>query len=154
MSQALIYVASVTVAVWGVAHLFATSGVVAGFGGLTDENRLLITIEWIVERVALIATAACVAVVTVVLPEAVVASAVYTVAVATLVAFAIVSLFTGFKITFLPFRLCPFVLGAAAALIAGGASLRGGPPAACEPWRPSGIGRFPSCGSRAFMHAH
>jgi len=123
MSEALIYAASAMVAVWGVAHLFATRGVVAGFGELKADNRLIIAMEWVVEGVAFIATAAFVAVATAIQPDAAVTSAIYAVAVATLVALAIVSLFTGFRIAFLPFRLCPFVLGAAAAMIAGGAWL-------------------------------
>jgi len=123
MSEALIYAASAMVAVWGVAHLFATRGVVAGFVELNADNRQIITMEWIVEGVALIATAAFVAVATAIQPEAAVTSAISAVAVATLVALAIVSFFTGYKISFLPFRLCPFVLGTAAAIIAGGAWL-------------------------------
>lgn len=123
MSQTLIYAASAMLAFWGVAHLFSTRGVVAGFGELTADNRLIITKEWIVEGVAFIATAAFVAVATAIQPEAAATSAIYAEAVATLVALAIVSFFTGFRISFLPFRLCPFVLGTAAALIAGGTSL-------------------------------
>ena len=123
MSEALIYAASAMVAVWGVAHLFATRGVIAGFGELKADNRLIIAMEWVVEGVAFIATATFVAVATAIQPEAAVTSAIYAVAVATLVVLAIVSLFTGFRIAFLPFRLCPFVLGAAAAMIAGGAWL-------------------------------
>lgn len=123
MSETLICAGSAMLALWGVAHLFATRGVVAGFGELTADNRLIITMEWIVEGVAFLATAGFVAVATAVQPEAAVSSAIYAVAVATLVALAIVSFFTGFKIAFLPFRLCPFVLGTAAVLIAGGASL-------------------------------
>jgi len=121
MSQTLIYAASAMVTLWGVAHLFATRGVVAGFGELTADNRKIFTMEWIVEEVALIATATFVVVATAIQPEAAVTSAIYAVAVATLVALAIVSFFTGFKIAFLPFKLCPFVLGSAAALIAAGA---------------------------------
>jgi len=108
---------------WGVAHLFATKGVVVGFGDLTTDNRRIISMEWIVEGVALISTAAFVAAATAIQPEAPVASAVYAVAIGTLVVLAVVSLFTGFRIAFLPFRLCPFIFGASAALIAWGAWL-------------------------------
>jgi hypothetical protein len=41
----------------------------------------------------------------------------------TLVVLAIVSLFTGFRVAFLPFRLCPLIFAAWALLIAGGAWL-------------------------------
>ena len=121
MNHALLYLASAMTGLWGVAHLFATKGVVTGFGAITLDNRRIITMEWIVEGVALISTAAFVAVATAIAPDARLSSAVYGVAVATLLALAGVSLATGFKIAFLPFRLCPFIFGGSAALIAWGA---------------------------------
>lgn len=123
MNDILIYIACTAIAGWGVAHLFATRGVVAGFGELTADNRHIITMEWIVEGVALISTAAFVAAATVIDPDAATSSAVYAVAIATLIGLAAVSLFTGFRIAFLPFRLCPFVFGTSAALIGAGAWL-------------------------------
>ncbi len=121
MNPILLYVAAALTGVWGIAHLFATKGVVDGFGSLTADNRRIITMEWIVEGVALISIAAFVVAATAVQPDAAVSSAVYAVSIGTLVALAVVSLFTGFKVAFLPFRLCPFIFGASAALIAWGA---------------------------------
>jgi hypothetical protein len=117
----MLYVAAALAGVWGVAHLFATKGVVEGFGDLTADNRRIITMEWIVEGVALLSTAAFVAMATVIRAGSDVASGVYAVAIGTLVVLAVVSLFTGFKVAFLPFRLCPLIFGAAAVLIAVGA---------------------------------
>ena len=121
MSAALLYLASALVGMWGIAHLFATRGVVAGFGTLTADNRRIITMEWIVEGVALVSMGALVAVVTTIDRTSPVSSGTYAVSIATLVALAIVSVFTGFRIAFLPFRLCPFIFGGSAALIAWGA---------------------------------
>jgi len=121
MNPIALYLASAMTGLWGVAHLFATRGVVRGFGDVSLDNRRIITMEWIVEGVALVSTAAFVAVATAVQPEGRLASAVYAVAVATLVALATVSSLTGFRVAFLPFRLCPFIFGASAALIAWGA---------------------------------
>jgi hypothetical protein len=119
----LLYLAAALTGVWGIAHLFATRGVVKGFGDLSADNRRIITMEWMVEGVALISTAAFVAAATAVDPGAAVSSAVYAVAIGTLVVLAVVSLFTGFKVAFLPFRLCPVIFGVSAALIAWGAWL-------------------------------
>jgi len=121
MNDASLYLASAVSAAWGLAHLFATRGVVKGFGALSDENRNILTMEWIVEGVALIALAAFVAAATAIAPGTDAAIAVYAVAIVTYVALAIVSFFTGFRVDFLPFRMCPFVLCASAALIAVGA---------------------------------
>ena len=123
MNPVLLCIAAAVTCVWGIAHLFATKGVIAGFGDLSADNRRIITMEWIVEGVALISTAAFVAAETAVQPGAAVSSAVYAVAIGTLVVLAVVSLFTGFKVAFLPFRLCPVVFGVSAALIAWGAWL-------------------------------
>jgi hypothetical protein len=123
MNQVLLYVASALTGFWGIGHLLATRGAVAGFGDLTPDNRRIITMEWIVEGVALISTAAFVTAATVIQPEAVVSSAVYGVAIGTLVVLAVVSLFTGFRVSFLPFRLCPVIFSISAALIALGAWL-------------------------------
>jgi hypothetical protein len=119
----MLYVASALTGVWGIAHLSATRGVVAGFGAITPDNRRIITMEWIVEGVALISTAALVAAVTAIQAHSAVSSAAYAVAAGTLVVLAVVSLFTGFRVAFLPFKLCPFIFGVSAALIAVGAWL-------------------------------
>lgn len=120
MNQIVLYIASALTGLWGVAHLLATKGVVKGFGDISIDNRRIITMEWIVEGVALISTATFVAVATVIQPEAFLSSAVFAVAIGTLIVLAIVSLFTGFKVSFLPFRLCPIIFGVSAGLIAWG----------------------------------
>lgn len=118
MSEILLYAAAALTAIWGIAHLFATRGVVAGFGEITPDNRRIITMEWIVEGVALISTATFVVAVTATDPTATISIVVYMVATTTLLVLAVVSLFTGFRVAFLPFRLCPFIFGLSAFLIA------------------------------------
>jgi len=119
----LLYVAAALTGVWGIAHLFATRGVVRGFGVLSADNRHIITMEWIVEGVALLALGALTATVTAVDSDAAAASAAYAVIVAALLTLAIVSLFTGFRVAFLPFRLCPVIFALSAVLISLGAWL-------------------------------
>jgi hypothetical protein len=120
----LIYVAAAIPAIWGLAHIFAgTRGVVAGFGELTIDNRRIITMEWIVEGFALIALGAWVAVVTAIDSQTSVATGVYIVAITFLVAMTVLSLFTGFRIRFVFFRLCPVIFMLSAILIALGAWL-------------------------------
>lgn len=123
MNEVLLYAAAALTGAWGVAHLVATRGVVRGFGTLTADNRRIITMEWIVEGVALVSLGTLVAAVTIVDATGSAASAAYAVAVATLGVLALVSVFTGFRIAFLPFRLCPFIFGLSAILIALGAWL-------------------------------
>ena len=117
MSQVLLYLGALLTGIWGISHLIPTKNVVAGFGDISEDNRNIITMEWIVEGVSLIFIGALVVVVTYIGPFGELPRVVYTVVVAGLLALAIVSLFTGFKVRFLPFRLCPFILTISAALI-------------------------------------
>jgi hypothetical protein len=115
--QTLLYVGSALTIIWGIAHLFPTKSVVQGFGDISIDNRRIITMEWITEGVALIFIGALVGVVTIVDPNHEISTAVYTISVIGLVVLAMVSLFTGFRISFLPFRLCPFIFTFSAVLI-------------------------------------
>lgn len=119
----LIYIAAVLSGIWGVAHIVATRGVVAWFGELTPDNSRIITMEWLVEGLTLISLGSLVAGVAAVDGSAAVSSVAYAVAIATLLGLAVVSALTGFRVAFLPFRLCPFIFSAAALLIAAGAWL-------------------------------
>ena len=119
----LLYLGAALTALWGVAHLFPTRSVVAGFGTISVDNQRIITMEWIVEGVSLIFIGALVAWVTVIGPASPVSKAVYLLSAIGLSALALISLFTGFKIKFLPFRLCPFIFTFSAILIVAGGLL-------------------------------
>ncbi len=60
-------------------------------------------------------------VVTVIDPSSAVSQAAFFLASIGLMALALVALFTGFKVKFLPFRLCPIVLTVSAVLVLAGA---------------------------------
>ena len=117
MDLILLYLGSGLTVLWGVAHLFPTKSVVQGFGEISIDNKRIITMEWITEGLALIFIGVLVATVTVIDPSNVVSTAVYFVSVVMLLAMALLSLFTGFKVSFLPFKLCPFIFTASAVLI-------------------------------------
>jgi hypothetical protein len=119
-NEILLYLGSVLAVIWGVAHLFPTKSVVSGFGEVTIDNKRIITMEWIVEGVALIFIGVLVSVVTLIDSGSAVASAVYITSSAMLIVLALVSLFTGYRVNFLPFKLCPFIFGASAVLILAG----------------------------------
>jgi hypothetical protein len=121
MQNILLYLGAGLTAMWGIAHLIPTRNVVAGFGDIGDDNRQIITMEWLVEGVSLIFVGVLVAVVTFIDPGAAVSKAVYIVSTIGLLALALVSLFTGFKVKFLPFKLCPFILTVSALLVITGA---------------------------------
>ena len=116
-AQIPLHIGAALTIVWGIAHLFPTKSVVRGFGDIGIDNKRIITMEWITEGVALMFIGVLVGAVTFVDPNSEVSAVVYAVSVCGLLALALVSLFTGFRISFLPFRLCPFFFTASALLI-------------------------------------
>ncbi|MDD9971716.1 MAG: hypothetical protein OXR73_36065 [Myxococcales bacterium] len=95
----------------------------SGFGAISEDNRRIITMEWIIEGVALIFLGVLVAVVTRIDPQSAIARAVQVSSAAMLLVLAVISAFTGFRIAFLPFRICPFLFTTSALLILAGALL-------------------------------
>ena len=117
INQVLLYLGGALSIVWGVAHLLPTKSVVAGFGEISVDNRYIIMMEWIVEGVALIFIGVLVVVVTLIDRVSETAVAVYITSISGLVVLAIVSLFTGFKVNFLPFKLYPLIFSVSATLL-------------------------------------
>lgn len=116
-NQILLYLGAFLTFGWGIAHLFPTRSVVKGFGEITQDNKRIITMEWIVEGVCLIFIGLLVAVVTMINRDSMVSKAVYWVCFAELNLLSIISLFTGFKVNFLPFKLCPVIFTGSSILI-------------------------------------
>ena len=123
LNQVLLYAGSAFIAFWGIAHLLPTRSVVAGFGYISVDNQHIITMEWIVEGVALIFIGSINAIVTVIDHASSISLAVYFGSAAALIVLALVSFFTGFKISFLPYKLCPVIFLTSAVLILLGALL-------------------------------
>ena len=113
----LLYLASFLTVAWGIAHLFPTKNVVKGFGGISLNNQRIITMEWINEGATLIFIGVLVAAITLASPASLSARTVYWLAIIMLNALSIISLFTGFKVNFLPYRLCPIIFTGASILI-------------------------------------
>jgi hypothetical protein len=117
INQVLLYSGSAFVLLWGIAHLFPTRSVVSGFGDVSIDNKRIITMEWIIEGVALIFIGSINAIVTAIDHTDSISLGVYLSSGVILVVLAIVSFFTGFKISFLPFKLCPVIFITSAVLI-------------------------------------
>lgn len=113
----LIYIGSALTIIWGVAHLFPTKNVVKDFGDISTDNKHIITMEWIVEGISLIFTGLLCASVTYTDFSNYISQLVYVISALYLIAMAVVSLYTGFKVNFLPFKLCPVIFSISALLI-------------------------------------
>lgn len=120
VNQILLYLGAALSLLWGIAHLFPAKSVVSDFGNISIDNRHIITMEWIIEGVALIFIGVLVLVVTFIDYGNSISTTVYLLSSGALVILALVSLFTGFKVSFLPFKLCPLIFTSAAVLILAG----------------------------------
>jgi len=119
-NQALLYLGSFLLFFWGAAHLFPTKSVVKGFGDISLDNKRIITMEWIIEGLALMFIAAVVASVTYFDYASAISRTVYWLSFVMLNTLSIVSLLTGFKVNFLPYKLCPVIFTTASVLIVTG----------------------------------
>jgi len=116
-NQIFFYIGSVITIGWGISHLFPTKSVVKGFGEISADNKHIITMEWIIEGVALIFIGVVVAGVTIIESTDNVSAFIYFSSAVMLFVLAIISLFTGYKVNFLPFKLCPVLFSISAILI-------------------------------------
>jgi hypothetical protein len=116
-NQILLYLGSAFVLIWGAAHLFPARSVVKGFGDISLDNRRIITMEWVVEGVSLVFIGVLVATVTYIDYTSMISRTVSWVSFVMLNALSVISLFTGFKVRFLPFKLCPVIFTTSSILI-------------------------------------
>ena len=97
----MLYLGSVLTIIWGTAHLFPTKNVVKDFGDISEANKNIITMEWIVEGVSLIFVGLLCGTITFADYTSWISQLVYLLTALYLVVMSIVSLFTSFKVYFL-----------------------------------------------------
>jgi hypothetical protein len=114
----LLYIGSISVTIWGIAHLFPTKSVVKGFGDISDDNKNILRMEWITEGFSLIFTGTLLLSVTIIGGhENITSRIVYIISSVFLFSMAILSFFTGYKVNFLPYKLCPLIFSISGILI-------------------------------------
>ncbi len=117
MDQILIIISAIFTLFWGIAHLFPTKGVVKAFGDISIDNKRIITMEWILEGVTLIFLGSLTAIIAFVDITNEISHIVFIAIAIMLFVMALVSMFTGFKVKFLPYKLCPIIFSVSAILI-------------------------------------
>ena len=116
--EALILAGALLVVIWGTAHLFPTRNVVEGFGDAAQDNKRIITMEWLFEGITLIFIGLLVILVTLLGNiSGNINRIVYWASAAMLVVMAIISSLTGGKVNFLFYKLCAPIFTASALLI-------------------------------------
>lgn len=114
----LVLIGAILTMVWGITHLFPTKNVVRDFGEISEDNKNIITMEWIIEGISLIFIGLLVLIISLLggFDNEVV---IYVNVISSIMLFslALVSLFTGFKVNFIVFKLCPVIFTASGVLI-------------------------------------
>lgn len=109
-SSILFIVGSIITLVWGIAHIIPTKQVVIGFGDISKDNKLIITMEWIAEGVAICFIGTLVFVLTLLgFSSSPVGVVVIRLSSLMLFIMAILTLFTGSKTSIIPIKICPIV---------------------------------------------
>ncbi|NPD87405.1 MAG: hypothetical protein HGN29_01695 [Asgard group archaeon] len=107
---AMLYVGSILIFLWGVGHLFPTKSIVEGFGNLSEDNRRIITMEWIAEGLVLCFLGLIPLFLAIFSDQSEIAFFIGNLGcVGMLIVLAILSFFTGAKTSILPMKLCPYI---------------------------------------------
>jgi len=117
MNGLLIYVGSGLLVFWGVFHMIPTRNVIKGFGVISTDNRRILAMEWINEGATLIFLGVLAAIVAALGNESTLSRAVLVCVAVMLNALSGISLATGARVSFLPYRLCPVIFSGASILI-------------------------------------
>jgi len=124
MANALVYVAGAALVLWGAAHIASTRPVANSFGEISADNRRILVMEWVAEGVTHISIGGLAILIASLEGSGDPAvQLVYRVLAGVLVALAALTALTGARTLVIWFKVCPFVLTSAAALLLAGSSL-------------------------------
>lgn len=134
VSNLLLYIGSITVIIWGIAHLIPTKSVVSGFGEISVDNKRIITMEWFAEGITMCFIGVLVMVITYLNGSFIItflnlfgqnpfAFSVYIISAATLLIMAVLTALTGARTPIIFFKICPILITAVAILFILGAIL-------------------------------
>jgi len=109
-SNIMLYAGSIVITLWGIAHIAPTKPVVEGFGPISEENKRIITMEWVAEGLALCFIGLLVLFVTVLgSAQNPVSIIVYRACALMLIIMAGWTLLTGARTSIVPIKICPIV---------------------------------------------
>ena len=109
-SYVTVLVGSVVIFLWGIGHLIPTRSVVAGFGSLSEDNKRILTMEWVAEGLTLCFIGVLVFLVTSFAgPRNLVSVLVYRAAAWMLVVMAVLTFMTGAKTSITAMKICPLI---------------------------------------------
>ena len=109
-NELLLYIGSVIIILWGIAHLIPTKAIVSGFGEISDDNKKVVTMELIAEGLTLCFLGVLVLLVTIMTDsQSEAANIVYLACAGMLVAMAVLTALTGARTPAVWYKICPAV---------------------------------------------
>lgn len=106
----LLYIGSVIITLWGIAHIVPTKSIVTGFGNISEDNRRIITMEWIAEGLTLLFIGLLVLSITILGDlQNPVSIFVYRISAMMLFIMAVLSQLTGARTSIIPMKFCPVI---------------------------------------------
>ena len=118
LNNILIYIGSIIIIIWGIAHLIPTKTVVADYGNISRDNKLILIMEWVAEGITLIFIGTLILLINVLNGYKNPASLnVYRISAAILIIMAILTAFTGARTKVVFFKICPFIKTIVAVLL-------------------------------------
>ena len=110
ISSIMLYTGAAVIFLWGVGHLAPTKNVVGGFGSISEDNKRVITMEWLAEGLTLCFLGLLVFFVSILGGfQNFVSIIVYRASALMLAVLAVLSLFTGARTSVVPMKICPYV---------------------------------------------
>jgi hypothetical protein len=110
LANLLIYIGSIIIIGWGIAHIIPARNVVKGFGNISNDNKKIILMEWVTEGLTL-----CFIGVLVLLTNLLggtandVSRIVFRITAGMLIVMAVWTALTGARTSVIPIKICPFV---------------------------------------------
>jgi hypothetical protein len=110
INEILLYLGSVIILLWGIGHIIPTKSVVSGFGKISEDNKRIITMEWIAEGLTLCFLGVIVFIITFLEgAQTSVSILVYRLCGLMLLVMAGLTAMTGARTSIIPMKFCPFV---------------------------------------------
>ena len=110
INDIMLYIGSVLITLWGIAHIVPTKSIVGGFGSISEDNKRIITMEWVAEGLTLCFIGLLVLFITILGgSQNPVSIIVYRISALMLLVMVILSLFTGARTSIIPIKICPLV---------------------------------------------
>ncbi|MFQ5988179.1 MAG: hypothetical protein ACE5H6_04940, partial [Dehalococcoidia bacterium] len=110
INDILLYIGSIVITLWGIAHIVPTKSIVNGFGPISQDNKRIITMESIAEGLTLCFIGVLVLLVTSLAgSQSQAAYIVYLACAVMLLIMAILTAMTGARTSILSYKICPAV---------------------------------------------